>query len=223
MENLNPENPAPAASEQSITPAPPPEPQPAPAWHDSIQDENLKSFIAGKGFKDAGEAAKALQDLEGKTQVPESADAYVLPVPEGHDPAFAAQAAKWMHEAGIPVAQAQALAQQWNQYQLAQQEQAEQTRAQQGEADVAALKKEWGNQYDANVELGRRAVRSFGVDESALDRISQALGDAETMRLFQRIGSRLGEGSLVAESSGGAAVQDGEKALTSLMFPSMGK
>jgi len=217
----NSENPAPDTAEQQA--APQGQQSAAPAWHDSIQDETLKAFIVGKGFKDAGEAARALQVLEGKTQVPESADAYKLPVPEGHDPAFATEAAKWMHEAGIPVAQAQALAQQWNQYQLAQQEQAEQARAQQGEADVTALKKEWGNQYDANVELGRRAVRSFGVDENALERISQALGDAETLRLFQRIGSRLGEGSLVAESSGGAAVQDGEKALTSLMFPSMGK
>jgi len=220
MENPNPENPAP---EQPTASAPEPQPSAAPAWHDSIQDENLKAFIAGKGFKDAGEAAKALQDLEGKTQIPESADVYKLPVPEGHDPAFAMEAAKWMHQAGIPVAQAQALAQQWNQYQLAQQAQADQVRIQQGKADVAALKNEWGNQYDANVELGRRAVRSFGVDEGTLDRISQALGDAETLRLFQRIGSRLGEGSLVADPGGGASVQDGEKALTSLMFPSMGK
>jgi len=217
MEDLNPENPVPVIPDQPVEQK---QQSAAPAWHESIADEGLKAFIAGKGFKDAGEAAKALQELEGKTQLPESADAYKLPVPDGHDPAFAAQAARWMHQAGIPVAQAQALAQQWNQYHLALQEQIEQSRIQQDEADIAALKKQWGNQYDANVELGRRAVRSFGVEENTLDRISEALGTAETIRLFQRIGSHLGEGSLTAQASD-APVQDGEKTLTDLMFPSM--
>src|SRR5690606_13670120 len=112
------------------------------------------------GFKDAAEAAKALQDLEGKTAIPESPDAYALPVPDGQGKEFATEAAKWMLEAGIPVAQAQTLATKWNEYAVAQQQAADQARQQQDEADTDALKKEWGGQYDANIELGRRAVRS---------------------------------------------------------------
>lgn len=200
---------------------------PTPAWHDSIQDEGLRQFIAGKGFKDASEAAKALQDMEGKTAVPESPDAYALPVPEGQDKAFASEAAKWMHEAGIPVAQAQALATKWNEYAATQQQAADQARQQQDEADMTALKKEWGPQHDANIELGRRAVRAFvgQGDEAAglLDKIETAIGAAETIKLFHRIGKHLGEGSLTPEGgSGGSSVPaDPEAARAARMFPSM--
>lgn len=195
-----------------------------PAWHDSIEDAGLKAFIQGKGFKDAAEAAKALQDMEGKIAVPESADAYALPVPEGQDKAFAGEAAKWMHEAGIPVAQAQALAEKWNAYAAAQQQAADVARQQQSEADLATLRQEWGQQFDANAELGRRAVRTFGVEADAVEKISQALGDAETLRLFARIGKHLGEGTLIPEGGdrGGAATPaDPEAARAARMFPSM--
>lgn len=183
----------------------------APAWHESIQDAGLKAFIEGKGFKDAGEAVKALQDLEGQTAKPESADAYKLPVPQGQDGAFATEAAKWMHEAGIPVAQAQALATKWNEYQAGQAHAADLARHQQGEADVASLRKEWGGQYDANVELGKRAVRAFageaGDAEVLIGKIEGAIGTAETLRLFQRIGKSMGESTL---NPGDAGSSNGE-------------
>lgn len=185
----------------------------APAWHESIQDEGLKAFIAGKGFKDAGDAVKALQDAEGKTAVPESPDAYKLPVPQGQDGAFAQQAAAWMHEAGIPVAQAQVLAEKWNAHQADLQQQADVARQQRDDADLATLRKEWGGQHDANVELGRRAVRAFaGQGDAAgelLGKIEGAIGAAETFRLFHRIGTQLNEGTL-APAAAGASTQPGE-------------
>lgn len=221
---------APAAETPATPPAATPAVSPgadsqvtAPAWHESIQDAGLKAFIEGKGFKDAGEAVKALQDLEDQTAKPESADAYKLPVPEGQDGAFATEAAKWMHEAGIPVAQAQALATKWNEYQAGQAAAADLARQQQGEADVAALRKEWGGQYDANVELGKRAVRTFGADEQTLEKISKALGDGETLRLFHRIGKHLGEGTLIPAGGerGATTPANPETARAARMFPSM--
>ncbi|CAB3931632.1 hypothetical protein [Achromobacter insolitus] len=198
----------------------------APAWHESIQDAGLKAFIEGKGFKDAGEAVKALQDLEGQTAKPESADAYKLPVPEGQDGAFATEAAKWMHEAGIPVAQAQALATKWNEYQADQAEAADKARQQQGEADVASLRKEWGGQYDANVELGKRAVRTFvgeGRDaEALLGSIEGAIGAGQLLRLFHRIGANLGEGSLTPNGDD-PGHQPEPKDVSELLYPSMAK
>lgn len=209
---------------------PDPAPAPTPAWHDSIQDESLKAFVSGKGFKDASEAAKALQELEGKTAVPESPDAYELPVPDGQGKEFAAAAATWMHEAGIPIAQAQALATKWNEYQTQQMQAYEQQRQQQDESDTRALKQEWGGQYDANIELGRRAVRSFvgQGDEAAgtLEKIEGAIGAAETLKLFHRIGKHLGEGSLAPEGGGmggASAPDDPEAARAARMFASMKK
>lgn len=221
---------APAAEAPAARPAAPPAVSPgadsqvtAPAWHESIHDAGLKAFIEGKGFKNAGDAVKALQDLEGQTAKPDSADAYKLPVPDGQDGAFATEAAKWMHEAGIPVAQAQALATKWNEYQAGQAAAADLARQQQGEADVAALRKEWGGQYDANVELGKRAVRTFGADEQTLEKISKALGDGETLRLFQRIGKHLGEGTLIPAGGDRGANPPGnsDAARAARMFPSM--
>ncbi|CAM4093049.1 Phage protein [Bordetella tumbae] len=195
-----------------------------PAWHASIEDAGLKAFIEGKGFKDAGEAVKALQDLEGKTTVPESADAYKLPVPDGQDGAFVTEAAKWMHEAGVPIAQAQALATKWNEYQASQAQAADLARQQQGEADVAALRKEWGGQYDANVELGKRAVRTFagegGDAEQLIGKIEGAIGAAETLRLFQRIGKSMGEGTLTPTDSPAGGSGEPADAAT-LFYPSM--
>lgn len=214
-----------SGGEQTPPPAAPPTPAgqetgTQPAWHDSIQDPSLKEFISGKGFKDAGEAAKALQDLEGKTAVPESPEAYQLPIPEGQDAAFATEAAKWMHEAGVPAEQAQALATKWNEYAAAQQQAADLAREQQGEADLATLRKEWGQQFDSNAELGRRAVRTFGVKADAIEKISSALGDAETLRLFSRIGKHLGEGTL-APTTAGSGQGGADKSIEEVFYPSM--
>jgi hypothetical protein len=207
------------------TPNTPPGGTPAPAWHDSIQDESLKAYITGKGFKDAGEAAKALQEAETRAALPENADAYALPVPDGGDKAFASEASKWMLEAGIPVAQAQALAAKWNAYAASQQQAQDTARQQRDETEVGDLKKEWGAQYDANVELGRRAARAFlgKPDEAAgaLQRIESALGAGATLKLFHNIGKHLGEGSLTpGDGSGNPA---SEKTLEELMYPTMAK
>jgi len=217
--------PAGQAAAPAAAPAQPQTQATAPAWHESIADEGLKAFIQGKGFKDASEAAKALQDLEGRTAKPASADEYQLPVPDGQDKAFSAEAAKWMHEAGIPVSQARSLAEKWNAYQAAQVQAADAARQQQGESDVQALKQEWGGQYDANVELAKRAVRTFGADEQTLEKISGALGDGETLRFFHRIGAHLGEGTLVPGGGdrGAAPSGDPEAARAARMFPSMRK
>jgi len=217
-----------AAAAPAVAPAVPATPPAdsqatAPAWHDSIQDAGLKAFIQGKGFKDAGDAVRALHDLEGLTAKPESADAYKLPVPDGQDAAFATEASKWMHEAGIPVAQAQALAAKWNQYQADVQKDADTERQQQGERDVQALKKEWGGEYDANTELARRAVRTFGADEQMLEKLSKSLGDGETLRLFHRIGKHLGEGTLIPAGGdrGASPPANSDAARAARMFPSM--
>lgn len=192
-------------------------------WRQSI-DQGLHEYIEKKGFQSPDDAIKALQEAEGKHAVPETADEYELPVPEGQDGEFAKAAAGWMHEAGIPVEAAKALAGKWNEYQEAAQKQYEQQRAQQDEADVAALKKEWGKQYDANIELGRRAFRTFAGDQEMVEKISQALGSAETLRLFHRIGKNLGEGSLTPDepsSEKPSAAPDPLGDMAKRMYPNM--
>lgn len=217
-----PADPAPAAA---AAPAAAPAPTPAQtdnsptSWLQSLPDAEAKAYAESKGWKDPADAVKAIREMEGKYAVPEKADAYQLPVPQGQDGTFAKQAAGWMHKAGIPVAQAQALAAEWN-ASMAAQETARQTQVQQ---DMSALKQEWGTQYDANLELGRRVMRTFGIAPEKIDQISGQLGDAVTLRVFQQIGKGLGEGTLNPGSSGGSngAPANPDAARAARMFPSM--
>lgn len=191
-------------------------------WTQSI-DEGLREYVAKKGFKDPAEAVKALQENESRYAVPESVEGYELPVPEGADGEFAKQAAGWMHEAGIPVDAAKVLAQKWNEHYVQAQKDYEQQRQQQDEADLATLKKEWGGQYEANNELGRRAFKAFPRLAGVAEVISQAKGSAETLRIFQEIGKHLGEGSLAPDASANnqSAAPDPLGDMAKRMYPNM--
>lgn len=191
----------------------------AASWLQSLTDADVKTFAEQKGFKEAGDAVKALRDVEAKYTIPESADAYQLPVPEGQDGAFAKQAAGWFQKAGIPVEQAKALTTEWNAAQAAQVA----AHQQQVQQEMTALKGEWGGQYETNVELGRRTMRTFGIAPEVIDKISGQLGDVQTLRVFHRIGQGLSEGTLNPGSSGGseAGSVDPDAARAARMFPSM--
>jgi hypothetical protein len=214
--------PAPAAATPAAAPAPAAaQTDPSPTnWLQSLPDADAKAYAESKGWKDPVDAVKAIRDMEGKYVVPENADAYQLPVPQGQDGAFAKEAAGWMHKAGIPVAQAQALAKEWNNAMAAQ----ETARQAQVAQEMSALKTEWGTEFDTNVELGRRVMRNFGVAPEVIDRIAGQMGDATTLRVFQQIGKGLGEGTLGPGGSGGGSGSDPvdpEKARAARMFPSM--
>lgn len=134
---------------------------------------------------------------------PDKAEAYELPVPEGDTGEFAKTAATWFKDAGLLPQQAQALAAKWNEFSTAQaqaQAAAEQARIAaldtKNKAEESALKTEWGQQHEANMELARRAVRQFVPSEKAPDVIAaleDRLGYAETIKLMHAIGRGLGE------------------------------
>jgi len=189
-------------------------------WTQSIADEALRQYAEGKGFKTPADAAKALQDLEGKHAAPADAAAYQLPVPQGDDGKFAQVASGWFQKAGLNVAQAQAVASQWNEFQTAQ------AQAQQAESarQVEALKGEWGTEYTANVETARKAMKAFGVGTDMIDKIAGQMGDAATIKLFSTIGKSMSESTLnpgAGASSTTAPDSDPEAARASRMFPSM--
>jgi hypothetical protein len=134
---------------------------------------------------------------------PDKADAYELPVPEGDDGSFAKIAAEWFKDAGLLPQQAKALADKWNEFSAAQQQamqQAEQQRIQQmdakNRAEQEALKTEWGQQHDANLELARRAARQFFPRDNVADVVTAlegVLGYGQTIKLLHSIGKGLAE------------------------------
>lgn len=215
---------------QATPPATPPAATPADSqnstspWTQSVADEDLRKYAEGKQFKDAGEAVKALRDLESKHVAPATVDEYQLPVPQGQDGTFAKQAATWMHKAGIPVEAGRQLAAQWNDFQTGQMQQAQVARQQKAEQEIGALKTEWGDQYDTNVELGRRAMSTFGIPSEVIDALAGKMGDAKTLKVFQAIGKSMSESTL---NPGGASsntpAANTEAARVARMFPSMAK
>lgn len=172
----------------------------APSWLQAIGDADLRQFVEAKGFKDVGEAVKAMRELEAKHAAPAKAEDYQL-----GDTDFAKTAASWFHEHGVSAETAKALAAKWNGYVEQQNSAAEKARVAKGQADLAALKSEWGDGYDKNLELGRQAMRKFGVPAEVIDRLAGESGDAATIKVFSSIGASLSEGTLNPGGDGGSS------------------
>lgn len=149
------------------------------------------------------------EDIDvGKLVVPDTPDAYELPVPDGESPDFAKAVAPLMHKAGLSVDQAKALAAGWNEMQTAQrqaaqeaEEQAQREAAARSEREAEALDREWGEASKANGEFGRRAfakgAAAAGIDPKDMAGIVEAIqakaGYAATMKLFAFYGKHFAE------------------------------
>lgn len=205
------------------------------AWYSGIQSPEVRTWAEAKGFKDPLAVAESAYNLEkligfdkaGKTLVipdensspetrqafltklgvPEKADGYKLPVPEGQSDAFAKEAASWFHEQGIPAKAAEGLTQKFNEYSAAQQAQQMQAFAAKSEQEFTGLKTEWGAAFEQNLELGKRAAMQFipGTAEertATLQALEQSLGTGKLLKLMANIGQGLGEHKVMGGEAG---------------------
>lgn len=86
-------------------------------------------------------------------------------------------------------------------------------------ADHLKLKTEWKQDYDKNIELGRRAAHQFVPAADAKERselihkIESVLGTERTFKMFQAIGAGLGEHAFVqgAGDGGGGLTPEGAR------------
>lgn len=186
-------------------------------WYDNINDGDLKGYVQNKGWKDPSELAvgyrnlekllggekipmpKGADDAEGWSRVydqlgrPKSADDYKLSVPDGGSPEFAKAAAGKFHELGLSASQAQALTDWYNAQASEQMGAMQQQTSQKTEAELSALRAEWGQAWQENVNLGQRAAKEFGLDEAKLSAIENAMGTGEMLKFMSRIGRGLTE------------------------------
>lgn len=189
------------------------------SWLDTIEDTELKGYVQNKGWKDPRELAdgyrnlekllggeklplpKGEDDAEGWSRVydslgrPQAPDAYKIPTMGDGQDQFVKDVQSKFHELGLSEKQGNALAEWYHGVQKGMVDQTLAGSAQKAEADLSALKQEWGGAYDENIELGRRAAREYGMDESKLTKIEQALGTGEMLKLFAQIGRSQGEAS----------------------------
>lgn len=154
---------------------------------------------------------KSPADLVAKVrgfQPPETADGYEIPVPEGESPEFAKAVAPLFHKAQLSTAQAKALAEGWNEMQASQRQAAAEAEANaEREAEAlskrqeADLKREWGDKFDQNAELSRRAIRAgmaaAGLQDDAMAELittlEKAHGYAAVHKFFSALGAPMAE------------------------------
>lgn len=224
----------------------------APHWRDAISDERLRQFA--ERFTSPAEIARAALDLRQKLSnavvlpgrdadlgdvlefrrklgVPDAPEHYAFAAAgndgaEAADGAFRAAAAKAFHGAGVTAEQAEALTAWWNSYagdaRLQSRREAESRRAR----SEAALRRDWGGDYDRNLEIAARAARAYG--GGALEELLNAaladgsrVGDQPAMmKAFAEIGRNLVEDDFHAGAAGTPSKTARERIdeLTRLMF-----
>jgi len=209
--------PPPAAEGAAVPPATPSADAP---WYGSIEDAELKGYAENKGFKDPAAALNSMRNLEklnggDKVAMPKDGEDkeawnkvydklgrpatpadYQLPTAEGDDGVFAGEAGKWMHEAGLNTTQARALAEKWNAHAAGLQGESETERAISSEKEIADLKKEWGSNYSANLEISERVTREFDIPRGDIDSVLGG-NEAALARILKKVGDGMLESKYV--------------------------
>lgn len=186
-------------------------------WYDKFENEELKGYVQNKGWKDPSELAVGYQNLEkllGSEKIPmpkgaddadgwnrvyqalgrpNTPDEYGLKTPDGQVTDFSKAASSKFYELGLSAQQASNLTEWWNGQQQAFNEQQQAQLAQNTEAQIGELRKEWGGAFDENVELGRRAAREFGLNQEKLTALEGALGTGELLKFMSQIGRGMTE------------------------------
>jgi len=122
---------------------------------------------------------------------PESAEKYVIPIPEGQPKDFANEAAKWFHEAGLPQSSVTKIAEKWNGFVEAQQKATMEKQAQENQVQINDLKKAWGPNYEQNAAIVDRAAETFGMNQDQLSALKDVLGPKGAMEFLHNIGSKI--------------------------------
>jgi hypothetical protein len=108
---------------------------------------------------------------------------------------------KAAHELKMPLPMAKALADKIGGFMHSRNEALDAAETRDRQALDAKLRKDWGPQYDTNVELGRRAAKAFGLAEADLGELEAIMGTPKFVQAFHRLGTMMGEDKLVTTSS----------------------
>lgn len=139
-----------------------------------------------------GDDPAAWNDIYNRLGRPEKADGYKIPVPEGDSGEFAKMASQWFHDAGLTQAGATKLASKWNEYVASQQQTQADAAKLRDTQEVAALKQEWGADYDRHAGVVDKAAEVFGMTVEQLNALKSAMGPKAAMQFMRNIGSKLG-------------------------------
>jgi hypothetical protein len=217
------------------TPTPAPTPTPTPAATESWFPDEHKGYVENKGWKSPADVLtsainlekllgadragrtvvmpKDENDVEGrkafyaKLGVPESADKYELPVPDGDGGELAKAASDWFHKAGVPKGAAQQITKAWNEHITGLVKAQEDAAKAKADGELTQLKSTWGQDAQKNEEFARRGMTAYGkkagLDDNDLGALESSLGTAKMLKLFLALGQATAEPGFAGEGGGG--------------------
>lgn len=213
------DQPTPINGSPEGTPPAPPAPNGAtPPWF----SEGNKPIVEAKGWKTGDDAIGAYSNLEklmgaekagrtvllpkdekdvegikafrAKLGVPESADKYDIPVPQGQGGGDLAKAAsQWFLDAGVPREAARAITEKWNTHIESLIKADADAYSKKASEELGTLKGEWGNQFDANREYAERYAKEAGWTPEEVKAIQDSVGTARFLKMFATQGRAMGE------------------------------
>lgn len=186
-------------------------------------DEDTNAYVSNKGWQSPSDILSSYRNLEkfaggsknllelpgvdadqaaldafyNKLGRPDSADKYELKVPDGADADLANWFKQTAHQSGLSSKQAATLFDAWNEMSATRLQSMNQEAQANSDREIADLKKEWGQGYDAQIDSGKRAVAALGYNAEQLNAIESKMGTAEMLKLFAAVGSKMGEDSFV--------------------------
>lgn len=119
---------------------------------------------------------------------------------------------KQLHARRVPLSAARELAGELVAFNVAGIREADAAIAREKQELEGGLRREWGQAYDANREMAKRAMQHFKVGEATAGQLDAMMGSAEMVRLFQEIGAALGEDRLVTVKGGSSQGVDQARA-----------
>jgi len=208
------------------------------AWWESLPDD-LKSEPTVQRYKSTEDAIRGLVNankLIGKKRIamptpdapkeewdefyraigrPESPDGYKINI-EDADEDILNEFKRLAHEKGFTQQQIEGIEKFWEGFRQKTAEKVEQQIEQLKETALTELQKEWGNNFDTEIETARKAVETLCDDEQK-QLLNAGLGnDPRVIRLFNRIGKMLGEDKLSSVTGKGGFTIDAKSELAKL-------
>lgn len=203
----------------------------AKPWHTTIAEDSVRSHVEAKGYKNPAELAMAnyqlnklqrgdptvigmpdkdatpeqMSEFYGKLGRPDAPDGYEFKFGEDVkvDDGLMQFARTAFHEAGLTPAQAQAVADKWNEYSAQGSSTLQDQIAEQNTQELTALTEKWGADLEKNKAAGQLAVKALGADEALLSKVENQIGSAALVELMALIGRKSDEGTLTGGGGGG--------------------
>jgi hypothetical protein len=153
-----------------------------------------------------GDPPEALETFYKAIGRPEKPDDYEIKMPEGReiDQTFAKRMQERAFKAGAPKAMFEGIVEEFNQHMLEIEQNELAQRAEAKKQGIAKIRTEWGQDFDGNVQHANKAMQMLGLDKASIAGIEDGLeaqfpgeGTIRTMKLLAKLGSGMGEDSLL--------------------------